>query len=146
MARWIPTKRQKYGVGECSPHPARARLPRSSRERPWLAQSWALDAGPLGTRAARYRVRLPLPSQAQSGLSYPGDSSRLGTSLPVWGIRGLKVHSGSGTGHPAPEPKAQALCTMETSKDERSPAIHLGHRARVLAFLLRIFVVSLSSL
>ena len=24
MARWIPTKRQKYGVGEYSPHPVPA--------------------------------------------------------------------------------------------------------------------------
>ena len=36
MARWIPTKRQKYGVGECS---------LSARERPSLARSWAADAG-----------------------------------------------------------------------------------------------------
>lgn len=31
MARWIPTKRQKYGVGECLPRPTPTRAPPSPR-------------------------------------------------------------------------------------------------------------------
>lgn len=57
MARWIPTKRQKYGVGECLPRPTLARAPGSPL--------W-----PLGARAhSATRSRCCSPgSLARSGV------------------------------------------------------------------------------
>lgn len=72
MARWIPTKRQKYGVGECSPGRGAA-LPRAK-----------LGGGrrALGARVARVGVRPPLPCGVQPRLHSLGSDPGAG-----WGIR-----------------------------------------------------------
>lgn len=82
MARWIPTKKQKYGVGEFVPHPAAAKFARSGGTK--LAQSWA-----AWRRRGRTWTLLPLPwlRPLQPG---GGRGSQWGNSLRVWGTRVAK--------------------------------------------------------
>lgn len=86
MARWIPTKRQKYGVGECSPHPDPARPGPAAAKFAGAAQPGAkLGAGRRAAcaRAARAGVRLLLPSRARSALSPAAERwGRVGVGAP----------------------------------------------------------------
>lgn len=150
MARWIPTKRQKYGVGECSPGRGAA-LPGAK-----------LGGGQraLGARVARVGVRLPLPCGVQPDRRPAPDALR--GALPpqqsgggmgdevlspppeprgedhfgLWEAECLKVQLGSGAGPLAPLPRARGPVIVETSKARVLAGCSFGAPAPGLAPLL----------
>lgn len=98
MARWIPTKRQKYGVGECLPRPTLARAPESTLAPPsWRTLGYSVRCCSPGS-PARPDVKVlfglgilthPLPNPNSSGAhcrSAPGPHCR---RWPARAARGM---------------------------------------------------------
>lgn len=123
MARWIPTKRQKYGVGECLPHPApdpaaaklaRAALPGEKlgggRRARRCAPSRDRDPAPAA-RGGAGRALLRLQPPRGRWESEPSPGAPCGNSCWLWGIRMVKRQSCSGTGSPVP--RTQSCSTLQ---------------------------------
>lgn len=82
MARWIPTKRQKYGVGECAPSPPR-NSPAAARP------GRRLEVGPPGGAQPGLRSRCSAPGAGGDRASR--GAVRVGVSRGIWGSRVVKV-------------------------------------------------------
>lgn len=87
MARWIPTKRQKYGVGECLPRPTPTRAPPSPRA-----------LAPPSWRTLRRPGSLVLQPRESSPPGLLKVLLGLGTLVPYPNTNSSVAHCGSASG------------------------------------------------
>ncbi|MEJ1272162.1 Holliday junction recognition protein [Cricetulus griseus] len=100
MARWIPTKRQKYGVGECLPRPTPTRAPPSPRA-----------LAPPSWRTLRRPGSLVLQPRESSPPGLLKVLLGLGTLVPYPNTNSSVAHCGSASG---------PLCHSESSGADTS--------------------------
>lgn len=163
MARWIPTKRQKYGVGEYSPHPVPAAA--AAKFGGAALPGAELGGGHTVTRCAPARDRAPAPATRRGAAKArlgphsfleavragAGSGSLMGGSHSEFGeSEWLKVQLVSGLAIPPPDSQVCSALQRRNMQSDGArsasfgapcrgahahyPPIHRPARARVASF------------